>query len=109
MNNSRSKPARTSGVNPQSTAPLRSAYAIPWWHRPYLSVDEAAEVLACSRGQIYKLASSGSLLMAQNIGKTLVDTASVLDQISQARPFVPSGTSPRGAALVRARQRGTAT
>ena len=107
MNNPHFKPDRNAGANHPPT-PLRST-SIPWWQRPLLSVNEAADVLACSRGQIYKLARPGSLSMAQNVGKTLVDTQSVLKQISRAQPFVPSGTDPRGAALVRARQRGTAT
>ena len=109
MINPRSKPACNFDANPQPTAPLRSASVIPWWQRPYLNVDEAADVLACSRSQNYKLAGSGVLSMARNVGRTLVSTPSVLDQISRAEPFVPSGTDPRGAALVRARRRGTAT
>ena len=109
MNHPRPKPNRNSGADLLPTGPLRSASTIPWWQRPYLNVDEAADILACSRAQIYKLGRSGALSMAQNVGRTLVTTQSVLDQIRQARPFVPGGNDPRGAALVRARQRGTAT
>lgn len=84
MNSPRSKPDRNLVAKLPPTAPHRSASTIPWWQRPYLNVDEAADVLACSRAQVYKLARSGPLSMARNCGRTLVSTQSVLDQIGRA-------------------------
>lgn len=107
MTHSRRKPDRAPGAKPL-TPQLGTTTGIPWWERPYLSVDDAAEVLACSRAQVYRLAGAGSLSLVRNVGRTLVTKQSILEQISQAQPFKPSGTDPRGAALVRARQRGAA-
>lgn len=117
MSHSRSRPNRNSGTNspsrptpsPLAAAPTRSTPAIPWWERPYLTVEETSGVLGCSRGQVYNLARSGSLSMARNNGRTLVTNPSVLAQLARARPYVPSGADPRGAALVRARRRGATT
>jgi excisionase family DNA binding protein len=83
-------------------AALPAMAAVAWHDRPNVPIQTAANVIGCSRSKVYSLAASGDLAMVRLAGRTLVVTASILRFVSAATPYVPDGTSPRGAARTRA-------
>lgn len=79
---------------------------IHWRDRPFLTMEVAAELLGCSRAKIYNLATlpMAAIKLVSLGGRTLAETASIVAHLDTARPFVPTGTDRRGAALARARR-----
>jgi hypothetical protein len=107
MSNIPFNPAHRKGHISELQTTSTRAFTMPWHERPNLTVEMAADVLGCSRAQVYKLARTGSISMVQNpaTGRTLVTTTSVLEVVLLAQPFTPQGKNPKGAALTRRRQR----
>ena len=69
-----------------------------------MTMDVAAELLGCSRPQVYRLAAQEShIRLVRLSGRTLVETGSLLEHMSVAERYVPSGKDHRGAALGRKR------
>lgn len=66
----------------------------------FMTVQDAAVRLCCSRSQVYALGARGTLRLTKLLNKTVVDAASVRAALATAAPYTPSN---RAAAATRAR------
>ena len=57
---------------------------IPWQERPFVTVQEAAELLFCSQSKIYRLADAGQLGSIRVEGKVGIKTADILARLGEA-------------------------
>ncbi len=76
---------------------------LPWRDRPVVTVDMAADLLGCSRGNIYKRGAAGALDLLRLAGRTVVSVPSIIRLLDSAQRLEPGSRGPRGAALTRAR------
>lgn len=61
-----------------------------WQDRPRLSLQLASEISALSVASLYKAAGEGGLVLLQQYGRTLVETASLIEFMNRAEPWTPS-------------------
>lgn len=82
----------------------RAAFGIPgvpWRERPFVSVQDAAEILGVGTGSIYNFQKTGSLTLKRLGGRTLVDVESLVQLIGGAEPFTPQDHRTRRATAAR--------
>lgn len=61
-----------------------------WQDRPRLSMQLASEISALSVASLYKAADDGGLVLVRQYGRTLVETASLIEFMNSAEPWTPS-------------------
>jgi hypothetical protein len=78
---------------------------IPWRDRPFQPVQRAEEITGISAASLYKFAKEGRLTFRRLGGRTLIETAGLIDLINSAEPWTPSarGTQARAARAESAR------
>jgi excisionase family DNA binding protein len=69
----------------------KSAYHVPWFHRPVLPLVVAAEVLGISRSGLYRLQASGKLTFSRIGKKTVVRTSSVTAYLETIEDWSSTG------------------
>ena len=66
--------------------------SLPWRDRPYLSVRDSADLIACSPSWIYELAKIGKLELVRVLPNlTAVRTEGVALLVDAAKPWTPAG------------------
>ena len=58
---------------------------LPWRDRPVVTVDMAADLLGCSRGNIYKRGAAGALDLLRLAGRTVVSVPSIIRLLDSAQ------------------------
>lgn len=61
----------------------------PWRERPFLTLQDAAEIVGCSPATLYGAAAAERLEFCRLGGRTLVKTPSLIAYIGTAKPWVP--------------------
>jgi excisionase family DNA binding protein len=67
-----------------------SAGLLTWRARPYNTIRDASDLLACSRAHVYALARRKKLNMVTLGGRTMIATDSLAAFIAAAAPWAPS-------------------
>ena len=78
-----------------------SAGATPWRDRPFLSIQNAAELCACSAAKLYGMEKAGLLTFKRLGGKTLIATPSLIAYLDTAEAWVPSKRAEKATAAAR--------
>jgi predicted site-specific integrase-resolvase len=81
--------------------PTDNSRDIPWRDRPLQPMKTAAEIAGISVASLYRYAAEGRLTFRKLAGRTLVDTASLIELIDSADAGTPS-TRTRAACAKRA-------
>jgi len=66
------------------------AGATPWRDRPFLTLQDAAEIVGCSTATLYGAAAAERLELCRLGGRTLVKTPSLVAYIATAKRWTPS-------------------
>ncbi|KQT78095.1 hypothetical protein [Methylobacterium sp. Leaf466] len=74
---------------------LKVPVRMPWQERPYQQLGAASEIAQISEAALYKAEKEGALTFVRLAGRTLVETASLIEFLRRAQPWAPSD---RGAA-----------
>jgi excisionase family DNA binding protein len=59
-----------------------------WRDKPAVPLDEAAELLGCSRSHVYAHVNRGTLKAVKVLEKTLVSTRSIAERLDNPEPHV---------------------
>lgn len=65
------------------------AGSTPWRERPFLTLQDAAEIVGCSTATLYGAAAAERLELCRLGGRTLVKTPSLIAYIGTAKPWTP--------------------
>ncbi|TPG51798.1 hypothetical protein EAH89_19550 [Roseomonas nepalensis] len=85
--------------------PQNPIATLPWRECANVPIATAAQIIGCSPGRIYALATEGCMDLVKLAGRTLVPVESLTRFLDAAEPYRPDGSRPRGASLTRARAR----
>jgi hypothetical protein len=102
---SRAARARVAPASPQDSRLAGMGESVPWQQRIYVTIPLGAELLCCSRAQIYNLGEQDivELFHIEQTGRTVVSVSTLRRVLDSAVPFRPGASAPRGAALSRVR------
>jgi hypothetical protein len=79
--------AETVGLSMTDTPKIHTE---SWRSYPHQTVDHAAVILICSRGQVYNLLNRGKLEAVRLNGRTAITTTSIETLLEQAKPWEPA-------------------